>query len=239
MCDDEEYERCGPHTTVPPSFEDRFKQLVIELENETGKMYTVKVQEFGANTDYSIRPFSKRDGYRVYNMTAGYEGLEGVYKTTKDLKNKITELRCSEATEDNFNKPESDKKEGTVVYKLETKTLYPDWAKGKPQVVFVCPKCQSFEHNYTYSNTMICQHCRSYYRSKWDNVGFGVTSGRIYKSDGGSISICTPLGYLEVLNESTKGKATLQKTRPTGKSPVDEIYEQYFDADTQEEESKT
>src|SRR5581483_11828425 len=173
----------GPHTNLPYSFEQRFKQLVDDLENATGKIYTLTVREFGANTDQIIKPFEKRDGYRVYNMAPGYEALEGVYKTPTAISKKLEELRCSEVNVANYHTPNVEK--DSIVYKLETITTYPEWAKGEPHLVFKCAKCGKSDRNHI-DYSFICQHCPARYYSKWDHMGFNLTSGTIFKSGGGS-----------------------------------------------------
>lgn len=217
---DDDCDRCGPFTTVPVEFEQRFNRLIEDLENATGKMYELKVHEYGANTDHNIKSFSKRDGYRVYSTAPGYEALEGTYKTLKDLKKKIEELHCSEVTE-GYGTGSS------ATYKLETKTVVPHWSKGKEKVVFVCPKCTKFENNYISPYYMNCSNCGTHFTSKWSGVTVGLRLGDIYKSGGGSISICTTLGHIEVLNESSKGKAPLKTDRPTGKSADEEFNEKF------------
>ena len=84
---------------IPDHYKHRLEQLLDELEKETGQLYSFKIRQYGKQSDLKIKPFDTRGNYRVYNMTAGYEALEGNYNDEFDLSDKINLLRLQNAVE--------------------------------------------------------------------------------------------------------------------------------------------
>ena len=199
---------------IPNHYRDKLEKLLGELEQETGQLYTFKVRQYGKQSDLKIKPFENRGNYRVYNMTTGYEALEGNYNDEFDLSDKINLLRLQNAVE-------KDVMVELYKEKIYKPTEIPDDKRLNLEVrsrddqyegvVWVCPKCSHYKDNVS----TICQKCFFTIRSHWDYTRYDFEQGIICSVNDSGLGVLIILGYIEIINDNNK--AQLQSCRPSGK----------------------
>lgn len=207
-------------TPLPERYNRQLLQLIDELENETGEMYKVSVKGLDYNRPVEIKPFDKRDGYRVYNMAPGYEALEGEYATKQEMTKKLDCLKFADAVEhsvmnDLYKQGVRNPMDIPQDKRLNLQVKYSPvpWNKDREMALWVCPKCKSYERNFD----NVCAECSLHIDSHWYYMECNTDNSIVYKGGGGSLSICTPMGYIEIINKTTKGKAKLKTRKASGK----------------------
>jgi hypothetical protein len=160
-------------TNVPPKFLNKFINLLEELEKEMNTMYRISIQEIGCGTDVVLKPFEDRTRYIVEQMDSQYKDLEGEYKTVDGIYTKIHELKYKNL----LNSP--------LTWK---KSDYGGYCEG----TWKCPKCNKNDNPVAFE---CCQRgCHYTVESIWQDIIIDVKNQSIYVRNGGSISICHPIG---------------------------------------------
>jgi len=161
-------------TELPEGFEEKFLNLLNEMEHLTNKAFTLTIHELGSMDSLKIKPFETRPGYIVSNMKDKYKDLNGEYNSVDEIKQKIMKLK----------------------YK---NVIHPD---GKSWICPKCNN-DSPNKSYKPINEFCayrdcCQFCGSVFNSMWDNVSISLEHQEIYTSCGGSLSICHPIGKISI-----------------------------------------
>jgi hypothetical protein len=167
------------YTTIPIKFINKFTDILNELELETNCIYQLTILENLCSNPIIVSEFNKRTNLNyIVEMTETYKELNGIYKSIEDIENKISEF-----------------KNGTLSI-IENKKSTNEYNK----YLWVCPKCNFYENNYL--SNKLCQKCRYRHTSIWEYVSINK-NGEISKTDGGSVSIVHPLGFIKIIKNNT------------------------------------
>ena len=162
---------------------DKIKKFEAETEkakNATGKNFNFYEEEVKRYNDYLTK-------------VSSFEKINGEYNSVSELRDKIKELDSMEKWTDikevEYNGhlikvgkcKECGKYEGS-------ESCYTNSIGNKIT-------CYSFNELYLAS----CRNCKANISSIWDNLSVSNTSGSIYYSNGGTMSICYDIGKFELL----------------------------------------
>ena len=159
-----------------------FIDTIANIEQKTGKLYQMILQEQGTptNSDRIIKPFKNRSPIIIYDMDSEYTDLNGTYQNYEEIKDQLDRL-------------------------------YPHFAldiKEDPEnpksYLWKCPKCETYgggEGRTTNSSWSGCcqrKGCNYSCHSKYENVKVNLHYGQVFKSGGGGISISNPIGKVKI-----------------------------------------
>jgi hypothetical protein len=173
---------------IPDKFRGAFQSLLDQMEQETGNLYQLKIDQFDylrtySEPEYTIGDFTTRPfQIEIYDMKPEYKALEGLYNTRNDVINKIQELRCNDLFEE-----------------------IKDWTDNRGYVYKIgkCKNCHSYNEDFLNRspNTISSNCCQNnacpnrWFNSKWNDVKISTNDTTIYTCDGGTLSICHMKGH--------------------------------------------
>lgn len=176
-------------TFVPDQYINYFSDVLDKLEQETGKLYSLSIQEIGCHHPMTLKSFDERSKYVVSDMKSKYKELEGEYSCVIDIKKRIINLLYGDLLVDPSN----------LTWHLSINNPMDGFISGKWQ----CPEC-GYPSNYV--GNELCQArvqniCRYIHKSIWYDVKICVKNQEVYQCGGGSLSICHPLGKITCFNK--------------------------------------
>jgi hypothetical protein len=166
-------------TTVPEEILSRLNSTLRELESVTGRFYEVRIRCAGTNEEMVIGALDQRNGYTISHMCQKYEALNGWYPSIAAIKERVIQLKYGD-------------------------TLLPGGAHWQ------CTRCgkssERQENGFLKANKArvegwcdVCQFCSHWPNFDWSSIGFDVASQLVYSSDGGTLSVCNPLGKIAIV----------------------------------------
>ncbi|SNW62475.1 Hypothetical protein ORPV_571 [Orpheovirus IHUMI-LCC2] len=138
----------------------QLEDILNKLEQDTGNKYQITLKQLGGQ-EVTIKGFSERKGYRVYDMKEGYELLNGEYNSVKEIEDKILQL----------------------IYDGVQVTTTPN---DKGLKFWTCPRCGQYEKNWISHSSNICQHCygNDYYWKCLSCEEYKLNPYKLHRIDG-------------------------------------------------------
>lgn len=88
---------------LPKDYKNKFISLLDELEQKTGNLYQLDIQQFNVTEKITLNEFSSRScQVEVYNMIHPYQKLNGIYPNLSAVNEKIKQLHNMEKEKDNL-----------------------------------------------------------------------------------------------------------------------------------------
>lgn len=82
---------------LPKDYKNKFISLLDELEQKTGNLYQLDIQQFNVTEKITLNEFSSRScQVEVYNMIHPYQKLNGIYPNLSAVNEKIKQLHNME-----------------------------------------------------------------------------------------------------------------------------------------------
>ena len=153
-----------------------FKELLDNIEKKTGKFYQITVKQ-ASGEDIVIGDLNKRSSYTVYDMLPKYKSLEGDYSSLGEINRKSLLLMYEPYAED---------------HEFEKKEDFTDH-------YWKCRKCHTFGTEKQKNSRAHCYTCKESIPELYSQGPiFCPSSGSVYLSSGGSISICQNVGFIRI-----------------------------------------
>lgn len=159
---------------LPNNFTQELQSLLDNLEAQTGERYDITVHKQGtySNNDCKFGDLAKRNKYLVYNMVTDHDKeifLNG------GMKYKYFNKPCRRVV---------DEKVFKLLKQLEGEYESIEEIKQKKKDL---------------ENIYLADKDRYETFNIFNNFKISASTGHIYHSDGGSVSICSTLGYIKIV----------------------------------------
>lgn len=160
-------------TILPIKYQEKFENLLSELENESGEMYQITINKFGSisHCEQIIGDFASRNlKIEVYDCDPKFFELLGKYDSRNDLINKIKKLNNDIAFSEIIESTND---------------------SGRNVIIGKCIKCGHNNH----VSIALCQNkkCKMDFRSDWFYVEVSKYDYSIYICYGGRYAPCTTI----------------------------------------------
>ena len=155
-----------------------FLELLKTIEKKTGKFYEITIRQ-GNGEQTTLGDLNKRNSYTLYDMVPKYKYLEGIYSSIQEMNQKKTLHKYEPYAEDHI---------------FETNNDYDEH-------YWKCGKCHSWGTEIQRNSGSTCLSCGfSIPDYHLGNPTFSPSSGSVYLSSGGSLGVCTPVGFIKINN---------------------------------------